>query len=114
MLVSPVAGERLRALARHQRDHPPSVENIQAILDPDQVRLLLVTLCEKLGYCLPPQEQERIASNPPLTVYEFTDEVFVGDGEDPAAAEKKILNDVRTVVAAAFAKVVSNRPDNEA
>jgi hypothetical protein len=77
------------------------------------VRLLLVTLCEKLGYCLPLEEQERIASNPPLTVYEFTAAVFAGDGEDPAAAEKGILNDVRNIVAAAFAKNRLSRPDDE-
>lgn len=91
-------------MARHQRNHPPPVENIRAVLDPDQVRFLLATLCEKLGYCLPPQEQERIASNPPLTVYEFTEAVFVAEGDDPTSADKKMLNDVRTVIAAAFAK----------
>jgi hypothetical protein len=75
------------------------------VLDRDEVWFLLKTLCEQWGYCLPPQEHERILNNPPLTVYEFTDEVFVADGEDPSSADKKILNDVRTVVAAAFAKV---------
>ena len=91
-------------MARHQRNRPPQVENTRGVLDRDQVRFLLKTLCERLGYCLPPREQERILSNPPLTVYEFTDAVFVADGEDPSSADKKILNDVRMVVAAAFAK----------
>jgi hypothetical protein len=104
MLVSPVAGERLRALARHQRNHPPPVENIRAVLGRDEVWFLLKTLCEQWGYCLPPQEHERILNNPPLTVYEFTDEVFVADGEDPSSADKKLLNGVRTIVSAAFAK----------
>ena len=92
------------ALARHQRNQPPEVENIRGVLDRDQVWFLLKTLCETLGYCLPLREQERILSNPPLTVYEFTEAVFVADGEDPSSADKKILNDVRMVVAAAFAK----------
>jgi hypothetical protein len=85
-------------------DQPPQVENIRAVLGRDEARFLLRTLCEALGYCLPPYEQERILNNPPLTVYEFTDEVFMADGEDPSSADKKLLNDVRTVVAAAFAK----------
>jgi hypothetical protein len=68
------------------------------------VWFLLSTLCEKLGYCLPPEEQERLLSKPPVTVYEFTEAVFWADGEDPDAADKKLLNDVRSVVAAAFAK----------
>jgi hypothetical protein len=66
---------------------------------------LLKTLCEGLGHWLPPHEQERILSNPPLTVYEFTDAVFVAQGEDPTSADTKVLNDVRTVVAAAFANL---------
>lgn len=64
----------------------------------------LQRFARKLGYCLPPQEQERIASNPALTVYEFTEAVFVAEGDDPSSANKKMLNDVRTVIAAAFAK----------
>ncbi len=94
----------MKVLARHQRNHPPQVENIRAVLDRNQVSFLLSTLCEKLGYCLPPDERDRLLTNPPLTVYEFTEAVFWADGEDPDAADKKLLNDVRSVVAAAFAK----------
>ncbi len=39
-----------------------------------------------------------------MTVYEFSDAVFVAQGEDPTSADKKVLNDVRTVVAAAFVR----------
>jgi hypothetical protein len=92
-------------LARHQRHQPPQVENIRAVLSRDEVWFLLKTLCEAWGYCLPPHEAERILNNPPLTVYEFTDAVFVADGEDPSSADKKMLNDLRMVVAAAFVKV---------
>ena len=91
-------------MTRDQRNQPPQVENIRGVLDRAQVGFLLKTLCETWGYCLPPREQERILSNPPLTVYEFTEAVFVADGEDPSSADKKILNDMRMVVAAAFAK----------
>jgi hypothetical protein len=38
-----------------------------------------------------------------LTVYDFTDAVFVGEGLDPATADKTLLNRVRMIVAAAFA-----------
>lgn len=91
-------------MARHQRNRPPQIENIRALLDRDQTWFLLKPLCERLGYCLPAREQERILDNPPLTVYEFTEAVFVADGEDPSSADKKLVNDVSKVVAAAFAK----------
>jgi hypothetical protein len=57
----------------------------------------------KLGFCLEPNEQERIISDPPQTVYDFADAVLMGEGLDPTA-EKTLLYGVRTVVAATFAK----------
>jgi hypothetical protein len=99
-------------VTRHQRTQLPPVENVQAALDCDQARELLLTLCEKLGYCLTPNEQERIVNEPPSTVYEFADAVLRSEGLDPAT-EKTLLNGVRTVVAAAFAR--SSQPiDDEA
>src|SRR5260370_6446383 len=92
VLIKPYAGNAsgrrgVKILARHQRNHPPQVENIRAALDRNQVGFLLSTLCEKLGYCLPPDERERLISNPPVTVYEFTEAVIWADGEDPDAAD---------------------------
>jgi hypothetical protein len=52
---------------------------------------------------LRPDKQKQIISEPPLTVFDFTDAVLVGEGLDPAA-HKALLNGVRIVVAAAFAR----------
>jgi len=100
-------------LARHQRKPQPEVENIRAVLDRDEVWFLLKTLCEGWGYCLPPHEQELIRNNPPLTVYEFSDVVFMADGEDPSSVDKNLLNGVRMVVAAAFAKSRLAQPNHK-
>jgi hypothetical protein len=99
----PNTGEVRTGVARHQRVRGTQVENVRAALDCEQVRDLLLALCVKLGFCLPPSEQEWIVSEPPLTVYDFTDAVFVGEGLDPATADKTLLNRVRMIVAAAFA-----------
>jgi hypothetical protein len=80
----------------------PAAENFRAELGRDQARKLLVELCVKVGFCLRPNEQDRIVSEPPLTVSDFTDAVFTSEGLDPAAADKTLLNDVRTVVATHF------------
>jgi len=90
-------------VTRNQRTLRLPVKNVQAVLDRDQARDLLVTLCEKLGYCLTPNEQERIVNEPPSTVYDFADAVLRSEGLDPAT-EKTLLNGVRTVVAAAFVR----------
>jgi hypothetical protein len=63
-----------------------------------------VTLCEKLGYCLTPNDQERIVNEPPSTVYDFADAVLRREGLDPVT-EKTLLSHVRRVVAAAFAEL---------
>jgi hypothetical protein len=63
-----------------------------------------VALCVKFGFCLPPSEQDRIVSEPPLTVFDFTDAVYKGERLDPATADKPLLNSVRAVVASHFAR----------
>jgi hypothetical protein len=77
---------------------------MHAALDRDQAQDLLVTLCLRLGFCLPPKEQERIIRQPPLTVYDFTDAVFVAEGLDPAISDKNLVHGVRKVVTDAFAR----------
>ena len=99
-------------VARHQQTRQSAVENVRAVLDRDQARDLLVKVCEKLGFCLSSYEQERIVSRSPLTVYDFADAVFVGEGLDPATADKRLLDEVRAAVAAAFAKSSQPIEDN--
>jgi len=104
MLVHNRQRTTTNSVARHQPSRHFAVENIRAELDRDQVEKLLVILCERFGFCLPPMEQERIIGNPPLTVNDFTDAVLLGDGIDPAIADKKLVEAVRALVAGAFVK----------
>ena len=54
-------------------------------LYPARVRALLYELCVDLGFCLPPAGQQRLESNPPADVDEFTEAVFREEGMDPSA-----------------------------
>jgi len=51
-----------------------------------------VALRGKFGFCLRPSEQDRIVSEPPLTVFAFADAVFMSEGLDPTKADKTLLN----------------------
>jgi hypothetical protein len=53
-------------------------------LSPSQVAALLYDLCVDYGFCLPPQENERLKAEPPTEVDAFTDAVFVAEGMDPS------------------------------
>jgi len=46
---------------------------------------LLAELCVDLGFCLPPEDQERLRDSPPTTIDAFTDAVFLAEGMDPLA-----------------------------
>jgi hypothetical protein len=85
MLAHTDYGRGANGVARHQRTQRPLVENVRAVLDSDQTQNLLLALCVKFGFCLPPNQQDRIISEPPLTVFDFTDAVFASEGLDPAA-----------------------------
>jgi hypothetical protein len=65
---------------------------------------LLTGLCVDFGFCLPPDDHDRLLERPPLTVDEFTDAVIRADGMDPALMEPRFRAPVRERVAAAFAK----------
>jgi len=47
------------------------------------VRWLLYELCTKLGYCLPPEAQQRLMEDPPLDPEAFSDAVLLAEGLDP-------------------------------
>ena len=73
-----------------------------AVLSRREAETLLSKLCVDLGFCLPPVEQDRLASDPPKDVRAFTDAVFTAEGLDPATADRHLYRQVRDVIAVAF------------
>lgn len=67
---------------------------------------LLNDLCMRLGYCLPPDDQQGIISDPPTPVDAFTDAVVTAEGFDPVLMATKQRRQVRRMVAAAFGESV--------
>jgi hypothetical protein len=76
------------------------------------VAKLLNDLCVRLGYCLPPDDQQRIVSDPPASVDAFTDAVVKAEGFDPVLMASEQRRQVRRMVAAAFGEPV--RPSGRA
>jgi hypothetical protein len=72
------------------------------------IKALLDDLCVRLGYCLPPDDQRRITSDPPQSADAFTDAVIEAEGFDPALMAAEQRQEVRRMVAAAFGE--SARP----
>jgi hypothetical protein len=64
-------------MSRQQRTR---VKHIEVSLDPHEVRVVLDQLCIKFGFCLPPNEIERLAEAPPTDIDEFTQEALVAEG----------------------------------
>jgi hypothetical protein len=72
-------------------------------MSPAQIESLLYELCSVLGYCLPPNEHERLKSDPPGDVDAFTDAVIRAEGLDPNAdIPLHLRRDVRARVAKHF------------
>ena len=67
---------------------------------------LLNDLCVRLGYCLPPDDQQRIISDPPTSVDAFTDAVVTAEGFDPVLMATEQRQQVRRMVAAEFGEPV--------
>lgn len=63
---------------------------------------LLNELCARLGYCLPPEDHQRIIADPPSSVDAFTDAVIAAEGLDPVLIATEQRQQVRRMVAAAF------------
>jgi hypothetical protein len=70
------------------------------------VARLLNDLCVRLGYCLHPEDQQRIINDPPPSVDAFTDAVVLAEGLDPVLMATEQRQQVRRVVAAAFGESV--------
>jgi hypothetical protein len=54
-----------------------------------RAELALSELCSKLGYCIPPDDQEAILTNPPPDADAFIDAVLVAEGFDPRLSLKQ-------------------------
>ena len=74
------------------------------MLETVEVESLLSKLCIELGFCLPPEHENRLIENPPATIDEFTDAVFRLEGLDPQNAERHLYRQVRDKIAQAFEK----------
>jgi hypothetical protein len=71
-----------------------------------QIEALLFELCSVLGFCLPPDEHERLKSEPPADVDAFTDAVIRAEGLDPYAdISLHLRRDVRARVTKHFSDV---------
>ncbi len=70
----------------------------------DEIEVLLSKLCTKLGFCLPPEEENRLINSPPMTVDEFTDDVFRAEGLNPEYVERGLYRKVRGEIAQTFEK----------
>jgi hypothetical protein len=68
---------------------------------------LLDGLCVDLGYCLPPDDKQRIIADPPQTIDAFTDAVIEPEGRHPALIGTRERQEVRRIVAAAFGEPIS-------
>ena len=67
-----------------------------------RVRKLLDQLCVQLGFCLPPEDAQRLASDPPTEVRAFTDALFSAEGFSPETADRHLYRRVRDMIASAF------------
>ena len=67
---------------------------------------LLLDLCLKHGFCLPPRLSSRISKNPPATIERFAQVVYRAEGLDPGL-ESDLYKAVRTSVALAFERYLT-------
>ena len=67
-----------------------------------EVALLLDELCAELGFCLFPDQVERLAKNPPSDPASFTNDVFRAEDLDPETEHRRLYRQVRDRVALAF------------
>jgi hypothetical protein len=77
-----------------------------------EVEVLLSKLCIDLGFCLPPDDQKRLAEQPPVDAHAFTDAVFSAEGLDPTTADRHLYRQVRDMVLEAFRDSVIAREND--
>jgi hypothetical protein len=87
----------------------PSKGWSSSMLSKGQAESLLHDLCVKLGFCLPPHERDRLASEPPANFTAFTRAVFVAEGLDPSTADRVLYRQVEAMVGAAFGRSMNSK-----
>ncbi len=80
----------------------PPLGSVGCMLSELALRRLLDKLCVELGFCLPPEGQQRLVENPPADVLSFTDAVFIEEGLDPSTADRHLYRQVRDLIADSF------------
>jgi hypothetical protein len=89
------------------------------MLSSAEVTSLLSKLCLELGFCLPPEDCERLRQASPSDVDAFTDAVFVAEGLAPDTADGHLYKQVRARISDAFHRHItwpncmSDRPIKE-
>jgi hypothetical protein len=83
---------------------------LRALLDPDEVRAVLDRLCLKYGFCLPPNEIERLVQSPPPDIDEFVEAVFLAEGYGFTKSDP-LCQKAREVVAQAFIDHYAKNPE---
>ena len=74
------------------------------MLDVAELDTLFSKLCVGLGFCLPPENENRLRRNPPDNVDDFTNAVFLAEGLNPEFADRHLYRCVRDVISEAFQK----------
>jgi hypothetical protein len=82
--------------------------HVKARLDSEEVRALLAELCVTFGLCLPPLEIERLAASHPADSDEFTESVFVAEG-DGVDKSDRVFRQAREFVAKAFLRHLTSQ-----
>jgi hypothetical protein len=72
------------------------------MLTTSEAAAVLSVLCTKLGFCLAPEVEARLAEAPPPDVHHFTEAVFIAEGLDLSTADRKLYRQVKAIVANAF------------
>ena len=85
---------------RTRRSAPEAA--VMIVLSPKQLDALLYHLCVKYGFCLRPDERQRLCADTPSEVTAFTDAVYRAEGLDPATANQRVYRLVHAAVEQAF------------
>jgi hypothetical protein len=63
---------------------------------------LLEQLCADLGFCLRPEDREKLSNSLPHSADEFTDAVRLAEGFDPSFADKHLRRQIHDRVTKYF------------
>jgi len=72
------------------------------VLNEEQTRRLLDTLCVKYGFCITLERQDSLVVSRPASVPAFTHAVISAEGLDPQLLDRELYRQVRECVEEAF------------